>query len=166
VDPREANMGVKRHLHLLPLLGIIPSFLLAAYSLTQPWARGRFMLVLGISRSPGAALLVVMMLAGMVAVSVTAATRFRYLTLAGAVHLAMGTVMGGVSWIAFRMVRHAGVKLLGFVPLTSIHPADGLWLFFAASLMVMVLGCVEIAVSQERRRRRTRVHARADARIS
>jgi xanthine/uracil permease len=78
----------------------------------------------------------------------------------------MGTVMGGVSWVAFRMVRHAGVKLLGFVPLTSIHPADGLWLFFAASLMVMVLGFVEIAVSQERRRRRTRVHARADARPS
>jgi hypothetical protein len=149
-------MGVKRHLHLLPLVGIIPSFLLAAYSLTQPWARGRFMLVLGISRSPGAALLVVLMLAGMVAVSMTAAARFRYLTLAGAVHLAMGALMGGVSWIAFRMVRHAGVKLLGFVPLTSIHPADGLWLFLAASLMVMVLGLVEIAVSRERRRRRTR----------
>ncbi len=156
MDPGKDPMGVKRHLHLLPLLGIIPSFLLAAYSLTQPWARGRFMLVLGISRSPGAALLVVMMLAGMVAVSVTAAARFRYLTLAGAVHLAMGALMGGVSWIAFRMVRHAGVKLLGFVPLTSIHPADGLWLFLAASFMVMVLGLVEIAVSQERRRRRER----------
>ncbi len=150
-------MRMKRQLHLLPLLGIIPSFLLAAYSLTQPWARGRFMLVLGISRSPGAALLVVIVLAGMVAVSMTAAARFRYLTLAGAVHLGMGALMGGVSWIAFRMVRHAGVKLLGFVPLTSIHPADGLWLFLGASLMVVVLGLVEIAVSQERRRRRKRM---------
>ena len=150
-------MRMKRQLHLLPLLGIIPSFLLAAYSLTQPWARGRFMLVLGISRSPGAALLVVIVLAGMVAVSMTAAARFRYLTLAGAVHLAMGALMGGVSWIAFRMVRHAGVKLLGFVPLTSIHPADGLWLFLGASLMVVLLGLVEIAVSRERRRHRKRM---------
>lgn len=149
-------MGVKRHLHLLPLVGIIPSFLLAAYSLTQPWAQGRFMLVLGISRSPGAALLVVMMLAGMVAVSVTAAARFRHLALAGAVHLGMGVLMGGVSWIAFRMVRHAGVRLLGFVPLTSIRPADGLWLFLTASIMVIMLGLVEIAVSRERRRRRGR----------
>lgn len=157
---------MKRHLHLLPLLGIIPSFLLAAYSLTQPWAHGRFMLVLGISRSPGAAMLVVMMLAGMVAVSVTAATRFRYLTLAGAVHLAMGTLMSGVAWLAFRMVRHAGVKLLGFVPLTSIHPADGLWLFLTASLMVVVLGLVEVAASQERRRRKRRVRARAEVRPS
>ncbi len=148
-------MRVTRQLHLLPLLGIIPSFVLAAYSLTQPWAQGRFMLVLGISRSPGAALLVVTMLAGMVAVSVTAAARFRHLALAGAVHLAMGALMGGVSWIAFHMVRHAGFKLLGIVPLTSIHPADGLWLFLASSLMVILLGVIEIVVSRERRRRRS-----------
>jgi hypothetical protein len=156
-------MGVKRHLHLLPLVGIIPSFLLAAYSLTQPWARGRVILVLGISRSPGAALLVVLMLAAMVAVSVTAAARFRHLTLAGGVHLAMGILMGGVSWVAFRMVQHAGVKFLGLVPLASIRPADGLWLFLAASIMVMVLGLVEIAVSQERRRRRGRAPGSSSA---
>ncbi len=92
--------------------------------LTRPWARGRFILVLGVSRSPGAALLVVLTLVGLVAVSFTAAARFRYLTLAGAGHLAMGALMGAGSWAAFHLVRHAGVKFLGFVPLTSIHPGQ------------------------------------------
>ena len=48
----------RRNVDLLPLLGLIPSFLLAIYSMTEAWAKGRVVGVFGISRSPEATLLI------------------------------------------------------------------------------------------------------------
>jgi len=56
----------------LPLIGIIPSFVLASYALTQPWAR-RASAGVGHLPQPEAASLVIMALAGMLIASVTVA---------------------------------------------------------------------------------------------
>lgn len=140
---------IRPHLHLLPLLGLIPSFLLATWSLTQPWARGRFLGVIGISRSPEAVMLVVATLAGMVAASVAVAARGDRLQIAGTVHLVMGALMGVVAWTAFRMVRDAGIKIL-FIPIATVHPGRGLRLFVLAAGLVLALGVVELLVARRR----------------
>jgi hypothetical protein len=140
--------------HLLPLLGIVPAFVLAMYALTEPWARGRLLLVIGISRSPEAALLVLFSLVAMVSATVTVAFRARRLRTAGLVHLLAGVVMVGVTWQAYRMVEATAIRLFGLIPLGSIHPARGLWLFLAAALAVLGLGLVEIGIGALRARRR------------
>lgn len=143
-------------LSILPLVGIIPSFLLATYSLTEPWARARFLLVVGISRSPGAVALVIVTLAAMVASSVAIAARGRRrLMLAAGVHVVTGLVMLIVAWFAFHMVRSAGFKLL-FIPVTTVRPGRGLELWVVASVLIVVLGGVELAVAEWRERQRTR----------
>lgn len=145
---------LRPHLPLLPLLGIIPSFLLATWSLTQPWGKGKFLLVIRISQSPEAVMIVIVALAGMVAASVTVAARTRRLQAAGIVHAVTGILMCGVAWVAFRMVRHAGIRLLGLVPIATARPARGLWLFLAASVLVVLLGMVELVVARLRVRAR------------
>jgi hypothetical protein len=140
--------------HLLPLIGIIPAFVLAMYALTQPWARGRLLLVIGISRSPEAALLVLFSLLAMISATVTVAFRARRLRTAGLVHLAAGVAMAGVAWQAYRLVEATAIRLFGLIPLGSIHPARGLWLFLAAALAVMALGVVEVGIGAWRARRR------------
>ncbi|MBM3286761.1 MAG: hypothetical protein FJY88_05350 [Candidatus Eisenbacteria bacterium] len=144
---------------LLPLVGLIPSFLLATYALTLPWACGRAFIVWRISRSPGAALLLSISLAGMVAASLAVAIRGRRRRLAGAVHLAMGVLMCGVAYAAFAMVRDAGMKLL-FVPVVSIRPGAGLRLFLLAALLVLALGALELLIPALERRRSRRDNRR------
>lgn len=151
---REAIRVVyRKQVALLPLLGLIPSFLLATYSLTQPWAKGRTLIVLTISRSPGAALLLAVTLAGMVAASVAVATKSRGRGVAAAVHLGTGTLMCAVAYAAYSMIRHAGVRFLGVIPIATVRPATGLRLFLIASVLVALLGLVELGLWIGRRRR-------------
>ena len=80
----------------------VPSFVLASYSLTQPWAKARIVMLWGISRSPEAVTLVIAALGGMVAASVAVALRGDRLRLAGWVHLFMGVAMcvvAGMAWV-------------------------------------------------------------------
>ena len=160
---REAIRVVyRKQVALLPLVGLIPSFLLATYSLTLPWARGRALIVLTISRSPGAALMLAVTLAGMVAASVAVATRARRRGLAAAVHLATGALMCLVAYVAFSMIRHAGVRLLGVIPIATVRPASGLTIFLIASILVALLGLIELAL-WHRRRGRVGAHGRSRA---
>jgi hypothetical protein len=143
----------RKQVALLPLVGLIPSFLLATYSLTQPWARGRALILLTISRSPGAALMLAVTLAGMVAASVAVATRARRRGLAAAVHLTTGALMCLVAYVAFSMIRHAGVRFLGVIPIATVRPASGLTFFLVASILVALLGLIELALWHRRRGR-------------
>jgi hypothetical protein len=149
---RKIGEETKRRVWLLPLVGLIPSFLLAIYSMTEPWARGRVVGFWGVSKSPDAALLLAICLAGMVAASVAVAARGRKDRLAGIVHLLTGALMGIVAYTAFSMVRHAGVKLL-FIPIASVRPGRGLRHFVLAAAMVIILGAIELAVAELRKRR-------------
>ena len=142
----------RRHVSLLPLLGLIPSFLLASYSLTEPWAGARVMFVWGISKSPDATLLVIITLAGMVAASVAVAARGGRHGTAAAVHLATGGFMLAVAWVAYSMIRHAGVRLFGFVPIAAVRPGRGLLHFVIAALLVVALGILEAALVRSRSR--------------
>ncbi|MBK8232458.1 MAG: hypothetical protein IT349_05050 [Candidatus Eisenbacteria bacterium] len=135
----------------LPLVGLIPSFLLASWSLTQPWAKGRAFLVWGISRSPGATLLVIVTLLAMVGSSVAVATRGRRHGPAALLHLFTGVVMVAVALAAFRMIEGTEVKLLGVVPLATIGAGRGLKAFLLASLLVLLLGVIEAIVAFRRR---------------
>ena len=140
----------RREIALLPLLGLVPSFLLATYALTLPWASGRALIVLKVSRSPGAALLLAVALAGMVSTTVVVATRGRDVLArraAAIAHILTGAVMCGVAVIAFHMVKHAGTSILGLIPYASVRPGQGLRLFLIASILVVVLGLVEIVLA-------------------
>ncbi|MDM7914721.1 MAG: hypothetical protein QUU85_05565 [Candidatus Eisenbacteria bacterium] len=152
---RRSSIHVRRpsraQVALLPLLGLIPSFLLATYALTQPWARGRALLLVGISRSPGAALLLAMTLLAMVGMSVAVATRTRRRDVAAGVHVGTAVLMAVVALAAFRMIRHAGVKIL-FVPIATVHPGRGLRLFVLAAGLVLALGLVEFLLPLADRR--------------
>jgi uncharacterized membrane protein len=150
----------KQRIWLLPLLGLIPAFLLAIYSMTEPWARGRVIGFWGVSKSPDAALLLAVYLAGMVAASVAVAARGRRDRLAGGVHIVTGALMGLVAYTAFSMVRHAGIKLL-FIPIASIRPGLGLVHFVIAAGLVVLLGAVELAVATRRNRRSRELEAEA-----
>ena len=143
----------RRTLRLLALFGMAPPMALAFYSLTEPWARARLVFLWGISRSPGAALLVVL---GLVTALVggMAVASGRRPRLAAGVHLGSGVLLCTVSLLAFRMIEDAGVRALGLVPLASVRPGRGLQYFFLASILVMGLGMVEwVLVLHERRRR-------------
>jgi hypothetical protein len=125
---------LRPHLHRLPLLGIVPSFVLASYSLTQPWAKARIVMLWGISRSPEAVTLVIAALGGMLAASVAVALRGDRLRIAGWVHLFMGLAMCVVAGLAFRYISHSGLKFL-FIPIASVKPGRGLMQFVIASLL-------------------------------
>jgi hypothetical protein len=141
----------RRRIWLLPMVGLIPSFLLAIYSVTEPWARARVVAVWGVSKCPDAAMLLAVCLAGMVAASVAVAARGRKDRLAGIVHLATGALMGAVAFAAFSMIRHAGIKLL-FIPIASVHPGRGLRHFVIAAGLVILLGVIELIVVSVRNR--------------
>ncbi len=143
---------VRGKIYLLPLLGLIPCFLLASYSLTEPWARARVLGFLGISRSPGAVLLVIVSLAGMIGASFAVATSSRRREIAAAVHIATGILMAAVAWGAFSMIQHSGVRLLGVAPLASVRPGRGLRHFVLAAALVVVLGMIELFLAARRRR--------------
>lgn len=143
--------ATRRQVALLPLLGLIPSFLLATYSLTLPWASGRAFAVWRISRSPGAAMLLAVTLAGMVAASITVATRTNRRDIAAVVHLLTGVVMCFVAGAAFRMIQGASVSFLGLFDVASVKPGPGLRMFVSASVLVVVLGLFELYLARRRR---------------
>ncbi len=97
-------------------------------------------------------MLLAVTLAGMVAASVAVATRTRRRGLAAAVHLATGTLMCLVAFAAFSMIRHAGVRFLRLVPIATVRPAQGLRIFLVASVLVAVLGGIELGLWYARRR--------------
>jgi hypothetical protein len=144
--------ATRRQVALLPLLGLIPSFLLATYSLTLPWASGRAFALVRISRSPDAAMLLAVTLAGMVAASVTVATRTNRRDVAAVVHLLTGVAMCFVAGAAFRMIRGASVSFLGLFDVASVKPGPGLRMFVLASVLVVVLGVFEMYLARRRRR--------------
>ena len=111
--------------------------------------------MIGISRSPEAAALVILTLAGMVAVSVATALRGPRLFMAAIIHAATGLVMCGVAWAAFHMVREAGIKLL-ILPIATVRPAQGLNLWLLASILIAVLGVIELAVAEWGKLKRSR----------
>ncbi len=142
----------RQQVALLPLLGLIPSFLLATYSLTLPWASGRAFAVWRISRSPGAAMLLAVTLAGMVAATISVATRTNRRDIAAAVHLLTGAVMCVVAGAAFRMIQQASVSFLGLFDVASVKTGPGLKMFVLASVLVVVLGLFEMYLAVRRRR--------------
>ena len=149
---RNAAERVRPHRSKIPLVGITPPLLLAVYSLTRPWAKARALGVLGISRSPEAALLVIVSLTALVALSVAATMRGNRLRIAAVVHFLTGLFMCAVAVTAYRMVLGAGRKLLG-IPLASVHPGPGLRLFSVAAAIVLLLGGAELVVANRRARR-------------
>ena len=96
-------------------------------------------------------LLPALALAGTIAATVAIAGRTR-LRLVAFVHLATGTLLCGVAWLAFSMVRHAGVRALGVLPVAAVRPGPGLRHFVLAALCVVALGVVELVVALLRRR--------------
>jgi len=147
---REALAWLRR---LLALLALLLPTALAAYALTEPWAQARVFLLLGITRSPGAIVLVLLTLLLTLLAGVTAIGRRRNPFLAAGVHLGSGVLMCVVSWLAFRMIRDAGVKALGFIPLAWVRPGPGLRYFFLAALLLLGLGLAELAIAVVLRRR-------------
>ena len=130
---------------LLPRAWLVVPLGLVVYSLTEPWARARIVLFWGISRSPGALMLVLLSSLGMLVAGVAVAGR-RSLRLAAFVHLLSGALMCGVSWRAYEMVQDAGVKALGLIPIASVRPGDGLRAFFVAAIVVLAVGMGELTV--------------------
>lgn len=147
-----ARARVRPAFSWLPVIGLVPAFLLATWSLTQPWARGRAMLVVGISKSPSAVLLVVITIAAVVGASIVVATRGRRRDVAAAVHIAAGIGMVCVALAAFDLIQHAPTKLLGVVPVATVEPARGLYLFLGAAVAVLALGLLEAGLAALKRR--------------
>lgn len=141
---------------LLPRLWLVIPMGLAIYSLTEPWARARVVLFWGISRSPGALVLVLVSCMLMVVAGGAVAGRRRSLLLAACVHLATGAMMAMVAWRAYRMVQEAGVKALFVIPLASVRPGRGLQVFCVAALFVLAVGVGELTIALVQRRRRRR----------
>jgi len=150
-------------LWLLPLVGLLPGLALALLSLTEPWASARVVLVWGVSRSPGAQVLVLVAVLGTLAATVAVAGRGRYFGIAAAVHLVAGALMYAVARAAYSMVSHAGVRALGLLPLASVHPGPGLRHFTLGSLLVMALGLVELVLALTWHRKRRRLAPPADS---
>jgi hypothetical protein len=148
--PRRRRRSPPRDV-LLPLLGLLPAIALGVRSFMLPWARARVLLVFGVSRSATAQALVILALAGTIAATVAIAGRTR-LRLVAFVHLATGALLCGVAWLAFSMVRHAGVRALGVLPVAAVRPGPGLRHFVLAALCVVALGLVELVVALLRRR--------------
>jgi hypothetical protein len=137
------------------ILALVPPFASAFWSLTEPWARARVILVWGLTRSPEASLLVAGGLAATLAAGIAVAWTGRRQRLAGCVHLATGAMLAFVSWRAYVMVTEAGVSAL-FLPIASVQPGRGLLLFAAAAAWLVVLGLLELAFDARSRVRRRR----------
>jgi len=135
---------------------LVPPFAAAFYSLSQPWARARVVVVWGISRSVEATLLVAACLAVAMAAGIALTWHRRRLRLVATVYLSVGLLLAVVSWQAFTMVRDAGVRALGFIPIASVHPGRGLHLFAAAAAWMLALGGIELALVLAARRRTPR----------
>lgn len=150
---RRWKLWVRR---VLAVVQLAPPMALAFYALSEPWARARVVLILGISRSPGAMLLVMLSLLATLAAAVAVAGRRRTALLSPIVHLGTGALMCIVSFMAYRMIEASAVRAFGFIPLGSVGPGPGLKHFFIAALMVVGLGLVELTLVLLQRHRRSR----------
>jgi hypothetical protein len=133
--------------------GLVPPFALAFYSLTQPWAQARVVLVLGITRSAGATILVVAALGAALVAGVGLALHGGRPRTTGLVHLGMGLLLGLVSWKAYTLIRAAGVRAL-FIPIASVHRGPGWFDFTLAAVLLGLLGLVELSLAHRLVRRR------------
>jgi hypothetical protein len=162
LDPQAA--AARRSLRPLVQLGVaglLPAFGLAFYSLTQPWAKARIVFVWGLSRSPEA---LVMLCAGLVVALVAAiavAWPGRRPAVSAVVHLAFGLLLGTVAWQAYALVREAGVRALGFLPIASVQPGRGLYVFTLSAAWLVALGLAELAFAWFATRRRVPAGPRA-----
>ena len=138
---------------------LLPPFAAAFYSLSQPWARARVIAVWGISRSVEATLLVAACLGVALAAGLALTWHRRRPRLVATVYLGVGLLLAVVSWQAFTMVREAGVRALGFIPLASVRPGRGLHAFAAAAGWMLVLGGLELGLVFTARRRSPRSKA-------
>lgn len=153
-----------RFLRFLGAAGLVPGFALAFYSLTQPWAKARVVLVLGITRSAGATMLVIAALAAALVVGIGLALHGGRPRTTGLVHLAMGVLLALVSWKAYLMIRAASVSAL-FVPIASVHRGPGWFTFTLGAALLVLLGLLEVALADRftRRYRRGKVASAATA---
>lgn len=136
---------------------LLPPFTAAFYSLSQPWARARVIAVWGISRSVEATVLVAVCLAVALGAALALAWHRRRPRLVAAVYVGIGLLLAVVSYQAFVMVRDAGVRALGFIPLASVRPGHGLLAFAAAAAWMLALGAIEwsVVLTAPRRRKRS-----------
>jgi hypothetical protein len=143
------------------IAALVPPFASAFYSLTEPWARAKVVLLWGLTRSLEASLLVAAGLGLTLAGGIAVAWTGRRQRLAGLVHLSTGVVLALVSWRAYTTVREAGVSAL-FIPIASVRPGRGLMAFAAAAAWLVVLGLVELTLDARQRRRGRRRAPAAD----
>jgi len=148
--PAKKPVPFWRNFFRLGVAGLIPPFLLAFASLTQPWAKARIVVFWGLSRSPEAVVILIAGLAAALAAGVAVAWSGRKPALSAAVHLAFGLLLAAIAGQAYEMVRDAGVRALGFVPIASVRPGRGLFAFAAAALGLMLLAILEFAVAARR----------------
>lgn len=136
---------------------LLPPFTAAFYSLTQPWARARVVAVWGISRSMQATVLVAACLAVALGAALALAWHRRRPRLVAAVYMGIGLLLAVVSYQAFVMVRDAGVRALGLIPIASVRPGRGLLAFAAAAAWMLALGAIEwsVVLTAPRRRKRS-----------
>jgi hypothetical protein len=131
---------------LLTTIGLLPSLVLAVYSLTQPWAHGRVVGVWGVSRSASAQVLVIGSVLAILVVSIGVIARGRRLLSVAALHLFLGFAMIAVSILALDKIKHAGVSALGLLPIASARSGPGVKVFFLAAFLIVLLGAFELAV--------------------
>ena len=151
------DLGPRKRWRIIGIAALVPPFATAFYALTEPWARARVVAVWGITRSVEATLLLAAGLALALAGGILVAWTGRRLRLAGLVHAGIGLLLAGISLQAFAMVRDAGVRALGFIPIASVRPGRGLLAFFAAAMWLLVFGLVEIGLSWRERKRGGRI---------
>lgn len=142
--PAPAPGRARRALRFLSILGLAVPLGLAIFALTEPWAKARVVLVWGLSRSPGAMLLLLLSLATLGPAGLIVALRGRRPLAAAAAHLVIGLLLLGVASGAYAMIQKSSVRALGLLPLASVRPARGFYLFACAAAAVTVLGAVEL----------------------
>jgi hypothetical protein len=135
-----------RTIGLLTTLGLLPSLVLALYSLTEPWARARVVGVWGVSKSASAQVLVIGSVLAILVVSIGVFARGRRLLSIAALHLVLGFSMIAVSILALDRIKHAGVSALGLLPIASVRSGPGVKIFFLAAFLVVLLGAIELAI--------------------
>jgi len=139
---------------ILAEAALVPPFAAAVWSLFEPWAHGRVIGFLGVTRSIGAVLLVGTGLALALGACAAIAWNTRRMLAAGAVHAATGILLAGVSLRAFEMIRDAGVKALGLLPIASVRPGRGWFLFLGAAAWMLTWGTFQLVTAAVLRRRR------------
>lgn len=149
-------VGILSPWRMVRIAMLLPPFGAAFYSLFQPWARARVVAMWGISRSVEATLLVAAGLGVALSAALILAWHRRRPRLVAIVYLGIGALLAAVSYQAFAMVRDAGVRALGFIPIASVRPGRGLFAFAAAAAWMLTLGAIELGLVLTARRRPNR----------